>query len=90
MRRKLRAPRAFAPVSGPQAGVTEAFFALQDALRSLIERTDGLDLGRITVSSPITNLLRFNVFEAMSVVLAHERRHLWQAARVREAILNGL
>lgn len=88
VRLKLKAPRAFAPVSEPQAGVTEAFLALQDALRSLIERADGLDLGRITVSSPITNLLRLNVFEAMSVVLAHERRHLWQAARVREAILS--
>ncbi|CAA9587934.1 MAG: hypothetical protein AVDCRST_MAG86-3954 [uncultured Truepera sp.] len=88
VRLKLRAPRAFAPGSGPQAGVTEAFYALQDALRSLIERADGLDLGCITVSSPVTNLLRFNVFEAMSVVLAHERRHLWQAARVREVILS--
>ncbi len=87
VRRKLETPRAFAPVSKPQVGVTEAFFALQDELRVLIEGADGLDLGRVTITSPVTNLLRLNAFEALSLVLAHERRHLWQAARVREAIL---
>lgn len=62
-----------------------AFLVLRGRLAEHLEAADGLDLGRIRVPSPFVPLLTFDLGSAFRVVAAHERRHLWQARRVREA-----
>lgn len=86
-RHRVNAPNMFAPT--PQPGVSEAFGALQVSLLELIDHADGLDLNRVKITSPVTDLLKLSAYEALSAVLAHERRHLWQAARVKEALLGA-
>ncbi len=86
VKRKLRAPKVFAPIAPPNKDVVTIFFVLQEELLHLSERAEGLDLARVTVTSPVTRLLRLSLLEAFGVVLAHQRRHLQQAARVKESL----
>ncbi|MFW6192865.1 MAG: DinB family protein [Gemmatimonadota bacterium] len=61
------------------------FLALRARLGRRLEAADGLDLGRIRVTSPFIAFARFDLGSAFRMVAAHERRHLWQAGRVLEA-----
>lgn len=87
VRLPMRAPRAIAPPS--DVALTDAlrdFVATQDDLRRCVSSTAGLDLGAVRVASPIAPLLRLRLGTSLAVLAAHERRHLWQARRVREAV----
>ncbi len=61
------------------------FLALRPALEDRLRAADGLDLGRIRMASPFAQFVRFDLGSAFRIVAAHERRHLWQARRVRES-----
>ena len=79
---KMKAPRPFVPPPGTPAGdALPAFLAEQARVLELVERSAGLDLAALTVPSPISRHIRYNVYSAFCIVAAHERRHLWQARR---------
>ena len=81
---RVRARRKFEP---PQDASREAaigaFLRYQDQIEGRIRRADGLDLARIKVASPVFSLVRYSLGIALQVMVAHERRHLWQAEQVR-------
>lgn len=77
-------PRRPGPGGGPDASPLPRFEALRGRLGERLEAADGLDLRRIRVTSPFFWWLRFDLGSAFRIVAAHERRHLWQARRVRE------
>jgi hypothetical protein len=82
IRVKTTAP--FQPVDvGPVAEVLPVFLSLQDELRARVEAADGLAIDRVKVVSPFSKNVKYSVFSAFTIALAHERRHIWQA---REAI----
>ena len=60
------------------------FLALRDRLARRLGDAKGLDIGRIRVRSPFVPLVRVDLESAFRMVAAHERRHLWQARRVKE------
>jgi DinB superfamily len=83
-KRRYRSPRGFTPSYGqPITAVLPTFLHLQDQLTLQIERSRGLDLGRIKVPAPGLPV-RFNLLLTLEWIAAHERRHLWQARQVRE------
>jgi hypothetical protein len=47
---------------------------------------DGLDVTTIRVTSPFNASLRYSAYSALHILAAHERRHLWQAERVRDQL----
>jgi hypothetical protein len=51
-----------------------------------VRQANGLDLSRVRVVSPLTSLMRMSLGQCFGLLAAHERRHLWQAARVREEL----
>lgn len=65
-------------------GPLPRFLALRDRLARRLGDAKGLDAGRVKVRSPFVPLLRVDLVSAFRVVVAHERRHLWQARRVKE------
>ena len=65
--------------------VLAEFLAVRDQLAERVRRADGLDLKRARVVSPVTPLLRLPLGAYFAFILAHERRHLWQARQVRGA-----
>jgi hypothetical protein len=50
----------------------------------LIEYAD-LDLAAVRFPNPFVRGIRFSLATGLHVITAHQRRHLWQAWRVRRA-----
>jgi hypothetical protein len=81
--RRMRAPSPIVPGREPDAEATRTrFFALQVRIAAALSSADGLMLRRVRITSPLLSLLRMNLCTAFGVVIAHERRHLWQAREV--------
>jgi hypothetical protein len=79
---RAKAPRPFVPPPGTPAGdALPAFLAEQERVVALVERSAGLDLAARKVPSPVSRYVRYNVCSAFRVLVAHQRRHLWQARR---------
>lgn len=87
VRSPVPAPRHFVPLHGqPVTAVMPTFFHVQSQLILELTRAEGLDLRRVKVSTPISRFLKMSLGMMFAQVAAHERRHLQQAARVREKL----
>lgn len=84
---RSRTGEAFLPrvEESPESAVAR-FVALQDELRELVRRADGLALGSERISSPFQPRIRYNVYSALSIVSTHQHRHLAQAERAAAAV----
>lgn len=83
-RLKTPAPRSVVPPEGLNAAeVEKEFNRLHLDLRGFILEASRLDMGAIHFPSPMTSLLKLNLAEGCSIITAHDRRHLWQAEKVR-------
>ena len=71
----------------PLHEVLERFDYLQGELLVRLERGAGLALDRQPVVSAFNVRLRYNLYAAFCVLTAHQRRHLWQAERVRAVVI---
>jgi hypothetical protein len=81
---RVPAPRRFRPVAERSiSDVVPRFLGLQQEILVRIESAEGLDLGRIRLSSPISRRFRMSLGQWFAFLAAHERRHLWQAWQVR-------
>jgi hypothetical protein len=86
-RRKLRAPRKIVPTLGKSKDVVvRDFLGSQVEVLALLREAADLDLNRIRFVNPFIPLLRFTVGTGFLVIATHERRHLWQAERIRERV----
>ena len=87
-RRSFKVPGPiFQPkVDTPVRGTLERFSSHQDSLAERVRRADGLDLARVRLVSPVSRWLRMSLGQCFSLVATHQRRHLWQAARVRDTV----
>jgi hypothetical protein len=86
---RFKSPRIWRPVEGAVHAVDHkrelaAWRALHDGFEAVIRAAAGLDLRRIRIASPAARLVRMSAGDALALVLAHERRHLWQLRGVRE------
>ena len=52
-----------------------------------MKATENLDLDKIKISSPVTNLITYSLMDAYRIIVVHEKRHFLQAVRVSE--MNG-
>jgi hypothetical protein len=81
---KIRAPKVFAPSPDqPMAKVVPEFMSLQEELLERVRSSNGLDLARVKRHSPATKLVKLDLGQWLKVILAHERRHLWQARQIK-------
>ncbi|MEA2465406.1 MAG: hypothetical protein QOJ98_3153 [Acidobacteriota bacterium] len=62
------------------------FASLQSKLSELLNTARGLDLGKVKIVSPFDKRVKYNVFSAFRIVVAHQRRHLWQAEQAVAAL----
>ena len=86
-RMRIVTPPPFRPSQvDPMPDVLERFDYLQQELLVRLERGAGLALDRQRIVSPFNSRVRYNLYAAFCVLTAHQRRHLWQAERVRIAI----
>lgn len=81
---KFKAPKIFKPrPSQSLAEVTRDFFAVQDEVLRLIKQANGLNLKRAKVTSPVTRLFKLSLGQVFDLIATHDRRHLWQARKVK-------
>ena len=83
-RRRFRAFKPYRPPShlSPDTVMT-GFSSWQERLAERIRQADGLDLRRARQRSPILPIVKWSLGTMFALVLAHERRHIWQARQVR-------
>ena len=82
---KLRAAAHIDP--NPQRKRGELWFAFahaEERIRRLMIESAGIDVNRTWFVNPLLRGIRFTIGTGFLIVLAHNRRHLWQAQRVRE------
>jgi hypothetical protein len=85
-RRRGKAPESIRPRRAPSLGdATAQFLASQDEVRAFLRRYAHIDLAGVRFPNPFIRGVRFSVATGLHVIAAHERRHLWQAWRVRQA-----
>lgn len=85
-RRRFKAPKMWHPtdfkVALDPARELARLDELHGRIEELIRDAAGLDLRRIRLASPASPLVRMNVGDAFALILAHERRHLYQLRKV--------
>lgn len=80
---RLKTTEGFRPTNiEPVERALPDFLDLQEQLKVRVERTNGLPLDRIKVVSPFNRKIRYNLLSCFHLLLAHERRHLWQAKHI--------
>ena len=80
---RFKAPPLVRPASQrPLDAVRREFMEWQDRLGQRLRQADGLDLFRARQASPL-RIWRWSLGTYIAVMLAHERRHIWQARQVR-------
>ena len=80
---RVKTPKAFVPAPArPRHEVMAAFRAYQVQFVDRLRQANGLDLARARVKSPAVSWIRLPLGSGFEAVVAHERRHLWQARNV--------
>lgn len=83
MPRRFKAPKRFKPTrSDLPLSVVDDFLHQSDRRDILLQRAHHFDLERLTLSSPVTPLLRLRASDALRLTVMHDRRHIRQATRV--------
>jgi len=84
-RLRFKSPKAYRPRPNDElADALPRFLDLQEGLARRTRDAEGLDLNGLRLSSPVTRRFRMSVAEWFAFLAVHQRRHLWQARRVRE------
>ncbi|HKX31509.1 MAG TPA: DinB family protein [Blastocatellia bacterium] len=82
---KFKAPKRYRPLPGLTISeVWPAFLVFQDRLLELINRANGVDLARVKIQLPTMSFIKLGLGQALGLITAHERRHLWQARQVKD------
>ena len=85
VRLRVRSPKTLVPsrnVAPSEARMR--YGAAQRAFELRLERSAGLDLAHVLVTPPTMHGVRLALGTVLALLLAHERRHLWQATAVRQ------
>ena len=61
------------------------FVESHDGIRAFLRTYADIDLSGVRFPNPFLRGVRFSLATGLHVLTAHERRHLWQAWRVRKA-----
>ena len=84
---RTKTPAAFQPPSGrTRHEIMAAFRAYQVQYVDRLRQANGLDLARARTRSPVASWLVFPLGCGFAAMTAHERRHLWQARQVTQAM----
>jgi hypothetical protein len=62
------------------------FLEAQSQLIETVHSARGLAIDHVKVKSPIYARLSYNIYGALCILAAHERRHLWQIERTLQAL----
>lgn len=86
-KRQMRTFKIFQPPVQPLRcdDVVRTLGESRDRLLARVRQSEGLDVGRAIVVSPVTRLFRMPLGGYLAFLAAHDRRHLYQARQVLTA-----
>ena len=87
-RSKVKTPPEFVPAHDvdPPADVLRTFLGYQEKLEAHFREASLWDLGRLKIKSPFAKQVQYNLYSAIQLILAHERRHVWAAEQLGERV----
>jgi uncharacterized damage-inducible protein DinB len=86
VRIRMRSPKMLRPNSDEApAEARQRYRSAHRHLELRMERAAGLDLAHVRVRLPAPRQVRLSLGAVLALLLAHERRHLWQATVVRRS-----
>jgi DinB family protein len=84
--KKMKAPQVIRPQSQqPHAEIYAAFLNSHHSVENFLTDVAPLDLSHIRFPNPLIKAIRFSLATGLHVLLAHERRHLWQAHQILDS-----
>ena len=85
-RLRFKALKAIVPQRQDFESAFNAFEESQLRLSKTIQSSVGLALDEVRIESPIYARVSYNVYGALRVLAAHQRRHLWQIEQILQAL----
>jgi len=85
-RLRFKALKAIVPQHHDFASAWNAFEESQLRLAATIQSAAGLALDEVRIQSPVYARVSYNVYGALRVLAAHQRRHLWQIEQILQAL----
>ena len=83
---RVKTPAAFVPAAHRPPIQTLAEFArLQADQTDCVQASDGLPIHKVLVASPFDARVKYSIYSALTILTAHQHRHLWQAEHAAEA-----
>lgn len=83
--KRARAPKQIVPGARVDPHILDLFLTSNQAAREFVRRASDYDVNRIRFKNPFIPVLRFTVGTGLEIVSKHQRRHLLQAERVKQA-----
>ncbi len=85
-RLRFKVPAPLVPIQHDFNSAWSAFDESQAQLAKTIQSAAGLAIDQVRVDSPVYARFSYNVYGALRMLTAHERRHLWQIEQILAAI----
>jgi hypothetical protein len=83
-KRKFKAPKFYAPSAEVDvAKVFEGYRKNTECLADLLVKAEGLDLARAKTPMVMPKWAKMPLGARLSLLVTHDRRHLWQAEQIR-------
>jgi len=89
-RLRFKVHSAFVPRQHDFNSAWDAFEDSQAQLTKTMRAAIGLAIDEVTVESPVYARLSYNVYGALRMLAAHERRHLWQIEQILKSLDGAL
>lgn len=87
IRQRVKTAAPFVPRSvRAKAEAFGEFAALQAKLQEVLNSARGFNLSKIRIVSPFDKRVKYNLYSAFRILVAHQRRHLWQAEQAVAAL----
>jgi len=91
IRKRVKTAGRFVPRSArAKAEAFGEFATLQSKLVDTLHAAEGLDMRKIKIVSPFDRRVKYNLYSAFRVLVAHQRRHLWQAEQAVAEVKRGV
>ena len=68
------------------ADAWSAFLEAQSQFSQTVRSSDGFAIDRVKITCPIYARVHYNAYGALRMLVAHERRHLWQIQQILGAL----
>ena len=79
-RLRLPSTKPFLPEHNLEpTSVVAEFHSLLEQIATHLRSAHGLALDQIQIHSPFAEKMKYNLYSALVIIPAHNRRHLWQA-----------